>query len=118
MRAHFIDVGQGAATLIELPCAAVLIDTGGEEHGQFKSTEALIDYLDTFIAGRADPNKTRASLILPRPHIGHTNGLADVLAKFAVQNAVTNGQEKGSGRYGQRALHKKVYTDHIGFTPV
>jgi competence protein ComEC len=118
MRAHFIEVGQGAATLIEFPCAAVLIDTGGEENGQFKSTEALIDYLDTFFAGRADLNKTLASLILTHPHIDHTNGVADVLAKFTVQNAVTNGQEKGSGRYGQRALHKKVDTDHIGFTPV
>jgi hypothetical protein len=30
MAAHTLDVGQGAATLFELPCAAVLVDTGGE----------------------------------------------------------------------------------------
>ena len=35
MRAHFIDVGQGDATLLEFPCAAVLIDTGGEQNGEF-----------------------------------------------------------------------------------
>ena len=28
MRAHFIDIGQGSATLLEFPCAAVLVDTG------------------------------------------------------------------------------------------
>src|SRR5438552_4155815 len=53
MRAHFIDVGQGAATLLEFPCAAVLIDTGGEANGEFDSTDSLLDYLDDFFARRA-----------------------------------------------------------------
>jgi beta-lactamase superfamily II metal-dependent hydrolase len=30
MRLHVIDVGQGDATLVEFPCAAILVDTGGE----------------------------------------------------------------------------------------
>ena len=30
MQIHVIDVGQGAATLLEFTCGAVLIDTGGE----------------------------------------------------------------------------------------
>jgi beta-lactamase superfamily II metal-dependent hydrolase len=58
MRAHFIDVGQGAATLVEFPCAAILIDTGGEKNGEFDSTEALMDYLETFFARRADLSQT------------------------------------------------------------
>ena len=126
MRAHFIDVGQGAATLVEFPCAAVLIDTGGEANGDFNSTVALMDYLDTFFNGRADLNKTLASIILTHPHIDHTRGVADVIAKYRVLNAVTNGQETGSGKYGQIALHKKVAaaeatpspSDAIGFTAV
>ncbi len=48
MRVHLIDVGQGAATLIEFSCAAVLIDTGGEKNDEFDSTEHLIAYLDRF----------------------------------------------------------------------
>lgn len=32
MRVHFIDVGQGAATLIQFPCGSVLVDTGGERY--------------------------------------------------------------------------------------
>ena len=45
MRVHLIDVGQGAATLIEFSCAAVLVDTGGESNDQFDSTTHLMTYL-------------------------------------------------------------------------
>src|SRR5215510_11549491 len=120
-RAHFIDVGQGAATLVEFPCAAVLIDTGGEANGDFDSSVALMDYLDTFFNGRVDLEKTLHSIILTHPHIDHTRGVADVLGKYRIRNAVTNGQETGSGKYGQIALHKKVAesestgTEPIGF---
>ena len=55
MRVHFIDVGQGDATLIEFPCAAVLVDTGGENNAQFNSDEALLHYLSEFFARRTDP---------------------------------------------------------------
>lgn len=123
-RAHFIDVGQGAATLLEFPCAAVLIDTGGEANGDFDSTVALMDYLDTFFNGRIDLEKTLHSVILTHPHIDHTRGVADVIGKYRILNAVTNGQETGSGKYGQIALHKKVAdseapgAEPIGFVAV
>src|SRR6266849_463774 len=81
LRAHFIDVGQGAATLVEFPCAAVLIDTGGEENGDFNSTVALMDYLDTFFNGRVDLNRTLHSIILTHPHVDHTRGVSDVIAR-------------------------------------
>lgn len=108
MRVHFIDVGQGDATLIEFPCAAMLIDTGGERNGEFDSSEALISYLDEFFERRADLNKTLASLVLTHPHIDHTRGVKDVLGRYTVKNAITNGSERSSGRYGQIALHRKV----------
>ena len=53
MRMHFIDIGQGDATLLEFPCGAVLIDTGGEQNESFASDQALRDYLDAFFARRA-----------------------------------------------------------------
>lgn len=108
MRLHFIDVGQGNATVVEFPCAAMLIDTGGEMNGDFDSNEALLTYLDDFFKSRPDLNKTFASLILTHAHIDHTRGVKNVLSRYKILNAVTNGHESGSGKFGQIALHKKV----------
>jgi len=99
--------------LLEFPCAAVLIDTGGEDNDQFKGTDALTDYLDAFFIRRSDLNKTLASVILTHPHIDHTNGVAAVVANYTVKNGVTNGQDKGSGKVGQRILHQKIEAANI-----
>lgn len=126
MRAHFIDVGQGAATLVEFPCAAILIDVGGETNPSFNGTTTLMDYLEAFFAGRPDLNRTLASLILTHPHKDHTLSVQAVLAKYKVLTAITNGKENGSGRLGQISLHNKVAaaeetadpSDDIGYTAV
>lgn len=106
MRVHFIDVGQGLAVLVEFPCAAMLVDTGGELDAQFDSDAALIRYLEAFFARRSDLGRTLALVALTHPHIDHTRGVAAVLAHFRVQNAVDNGQTEGSGAAGQVALQQ------------
>ncbi|GAB3252271.1 helix-hairpin-helix domain-containing protein [Chitinimonas naiadis] len=108
MRVHFIDVGQGAATLVEFPCAAMLIDTGGERNPEFNGTDELMHYLDTFFALRPDLHNTLHSLVLTHPHSDHTQGVQAVISKYKVLNALTNGLETGSGRLGQIALQRKV----------
>lgn len=118
MRVHLIDVGQGASSLIEFPCAAVLIDTGGESNNQFDSTKSLMDYLNTFFQGRTDLNNTLQLLVLSHPHVDHTRGVQAVLAKYSVLNAVTNGQETGSGKAGQIALHRKAQQANLGFAAI
>lgn len=126
MRAHFIDVGQGAATLVEFPCAALLIDTGGESNREFESNGPLLEYLETFFNSRPDLGRTLHSLILTHPHIDHTRGVKSVLSKYRVLNAVTNSMETGSGRLGQIALHNKVAageetddpSDDIGYAAI
>ncbi len=94
MQVHVIDIGQGAATLVEFPCAAILVDTGGEENPGFDSNPELVAYLDGFFNRRSDLNKTLHSLILTHPHIDRTRGVDDVLARYKILNAVTNGQEQ------------------------
>ena len=64
---HFIDVGQGDATLILTGDAAVLIDAGPDD-----SAGALVEYLKT-TAGRLD------YLILTHPHEDHVGGADEVL---------------------------------------
>lgn len=109
MRVHFIDVGQGASTLVEFPCAAIIIDTGGETNKEFKSDDELVAYLDDFFSRRPDLGKTFHSLILTHPHVDHTHGVAALLSRYKIRNAITNGQEPpGPGLPGQKALHQKV----------
>lgn len=67
---HFIDVGQGDATLILTGDAAVLIDAGPDD-----SAGALVEYLKT-TAGRLD------YLILTHPHEDHVGGADEVLKEI------------------------------------
>ena len=55
MRAHYINVGQADATLLEFPCGAILIDAGAQDDGHITS---LTDYLTDFFQGRTDLNNT------------------------------------------------------------
>jgi competence protein ComEC len=111
MRVHLIDVGQGAATLIEFSCAAVLIDTGGESNRYMDSTSNLVNYLRTFFESRPDLQDTLALVVLTHPHIDHTRGAQVVFGEFKVENLVTDGHTGSSGgRYqlaAMRAAHRR-----------
>ena len=95
LRMHVIDIGQGAATLFEFPCAAVLVDTGGENTSDFESVRKLKAYLEAFFARRVDLNRTLAAVFITHPHIDHTRGLPMVMKDFSVQHLITNGQPRG-----------------------
>lgn len=126
MRAHFLDVGQGSATILEFPCAAALVDTGGETNSEFDSSDQLMDQLEDFFASRQDLKETFHLMVLTHPHIDHTRGVKAVLQKYRILNALTNGQEVSSGKAGQKALHKKIAdseqnnnpADNIGYEPI
>lgn len=106
MRLHVIDVGQGAAQLLEFPCGAILVDTGGEQNRQFDGERALLAYLDRFFARRPDLRRTLALLVVTHPHIDHTRGLAAVLAGYRVLNVVDNGDvREDEGGRPQLAMH-------------
>ena len=94
MRAHHIDVGQGAATLLEFPCGAVLIDTGAQDAAH---AEILADYLSDFFGSRPDLNDTLSSLIITHPHIDHTRGIKAVAQVCRIRNYIDSGHVEGSG---------------------
>lgn len=106
MKLHVIDVGQGTALLLEFPCAAVLVDTGGEQNDQFDSVPVLIGYLDQFFARRTDLRRTISLLVISHPHIDHTRGIEAVLARYPLRNVVDNGDVRDDiGGKPQLALH-------------
>lgn len=93
MTYHFIDIGQGDATLLEFPCGAVLIDTGGEQNEQFDSNRALLNYLDAFFARRKDLDRTLDLLLITHPHIDHNRSAIAVLERYKVRNVIDNGAD-------------------------
>ncbi len=113
MRVHLIDIGQGAATLVEFSCAAILIDTGGEQHRRYDSTEHLVEYLRLFFKSRPDLDNTLALLVLTHPHIDHTRGAGVVFGEFTVQNLVTDGLITSSGGPQQRQAISKAKAKNI-----
>jgi competence protein ComEC len=118
MTIHLIDVGQGAATLVEFSCGAVLIDTGGEANDEFNSTEHLVAYLEAFFARRPDLHETLALVVLTHPHIDHTRGVGEVWRRYHVLNVVTNGLDHGSGGRQQAKLQNDAQAAGIGYRAI
>ena len=92
MHLHFIDVGQGDATLIEFPCGVIVIDTGGEQNEAFDGAAAYREYLERFFAERPERPRRIDLLAITHPHIDHTRSLEWTLENFEVANVVDNGQ--------------------------
>ncbi|MBX3161653.1 MAG: MBL fold metallo-hydrolase [Deltaproteobacteria bacterium] len=118
MRVHLIDVGQGAATLIEFSCAAVLIDTGGESNKRHDSTKNLVEYLNAFFQSRPDLDRTLALMVLTHPHIDHTRGAPVVFGEFTVKNLVTDGLTNSSGGKEQGQVIRAAKRANIGVEAV
>lgn len=107
MLAHFIDVGQGNATLLEFSCGAVLVDTGGQKTATFDSTARLASYLNDFFARRTDLQKSLAMVLLTHPHADHTAGSLGLIKPeygFKIGSVVANARTDGSGKTGQAKL--------------
>jgi competence protein ComEC len=114
MRVHLINVGQGAATLIEFSCAAILIDTGGESNADFESNDHLLAYLDAFFARRSDLHQTLDMLMITHPHIDHARGAMDVWKRYHILNVVSDGLTSSSGGREERALMEAADGAHVG----
>ncbi len=72
---HFIDVGQGDASLIVSGDSAVLIDGGKQSAG-----DAVVDYLSRHGIAELD------AVIATHPHEDHIGGLVDVFEAFDVRS--------------------------------
>jgi len=84
---NFLDVGQGASTLLQLPDGkTMLIDGGGYQTERFDPGQSLIaPFLWRKRIWRLD------GLIITHPHGDHYNGLPFVAARFRPRRLIVNG---------------------------
>lgn len=107
MLSHFIDVGQGNATLLEFTCGLVLVDTGGQVTDQFDGPRRLADYLEGVFKRRPDLDRTIKTVFLTHPHADHTSGVTALLAmspSLRIGGIVANARTNGSGWNQQKKL--------------
>jgi len=112
MYAHFINVGQADATLLEFPCGAILIDAGAQD-GTYE--HKLLQYLRDFFARRTDLNNTLDVVFVTHCHIDHNFALDSIVADFKVKEYIDNGVTTGSGSKNQDWLEANAAQKHITY---
>jgi len=95
MYVHYINVGQGDASLLEFPCGAILIDAGAQSN---EYVDSLLIYLDDFFEKRNDLNRTFESVIITHNHPDHIKGIKEILIRYTVKRLIYNGIADGNGR--------------------
>ena len=89
MKAHFIDLGQADATLLEFTCGVVLVDAGGQVQEHKKSSAKLVSYLDDFFERRTDLNNTINTVLITHNHDDHTESLNELADAYTIKNIVS-----------------------------
>lgn len=79
MRIHYIDVGQGDATLIELPDGKIMLVDGGD--GSEEANQSLLRYLNALEITAID------YLVVTHADIDHCGGLTEVLKYKEIKRA-------------------------------
>lgn len=100
MDVHFIDVGQGDATLVTCGGHAMLIDTGDDTKGT-----AIQNYLQKQMITKLD------YLILTHPDADHIGGAPVIITKFDISNVFVSNFEKDNLTY--RKLIQSLDDKHI-----
>ncbi len=97
MKVHYVDVGQGAGAIIELPCGVAVIDLGGEWVGG-NGGKVFVQYLEAFLAARPHYNHTVNVVIVSHPHADHLKGTKSLMdTNIRVLGVVDNGQTGDEG---------------------
>jgi competence protein ComEC len=91
---HFLDVGQGDATLVRTPGGRwVMIDAGPRSAGYDAGERRVLPYL------RAHRVRALEALVLTHPHADHVGGAPAVLRRLPVRRLVDPGYVHGSPYY-------------------
>lgn len=70
---HFIDVGQGSSTLIQIGDKGVLIDAGEKEYGDY-----VVEYINSCGIKKLE------YVVASHPHSDHIGGITDVIEEYRI----------------------------------
>ncbi|MGO6736472.1 ComEC/Rec2 family competence protein [Rhizobium ruizarguesonis] len=97
VKVHYVDVGQGAGAIVELPCGVAVVDLGGEWESA-DGGAAFVNYLKGFLAARPQYNNTVNVVFISHPHADHMNGAKDLMGtSIRVSGVADNGQTSDKG---------------------
>ena len=106
MRAHFIDVGQGDATLLEFPCGAILIDAGAQDQ---EHVTKLVAYLEQNLTSAEETVHKLAFEIL-----GHAGSERDFPHAVRLLEPRLRGTDSVRRLLAARALGRIAPADRVG----
>jgi competence protein ComEC len=110
LQVTYIDVGQGSATLLELPAGyAVLIDGGGFSDNNAFDMGARV--IAPFL--RRKKIRTIDTLVLSHPNSDHLNGLIYIARYFNVKTVWTNGEARDT--LGYKDFKEIIDCKHLDF---
>lgn len=89
-KAHFINVSQADATLLEFSKGVVMIDVGGELKSITPSRTSLNNYLSKFYERRTDLKKTIDVLIITHNHYDHISLITDLSKNYTIKRIITS----------------------------
>ena len=107
-KAHFINVSQADATLLEFSKGVVMIDVGGELKNITPSRTSLNNYLSTFYERRADLKKTIDLLIITHNHYDHISLITDLSKNYTIKRIITS-KFKLTKEVEKAAKNERVY---------
>ena len=108
MRAHFVNVGQANATLLEFPCGVALVDAGAQDD---EHSDDLVDFITSVFDARPELNSTLEAVYVTHNHLDHNAALRAVAEKFKVKRYFDNGNLKGSGKPNTKWIRKNKNTE-------
>jgi len=123
IKLHFINVGEGASTLIQSrELGSILIDTGNPSS---RVASYLVNYLEGSLAKLLEKQDVEngegekgvlAHLFITHPHLDHFGGVFAILDRFKVKNIYDNGEdiEQISSKEDIYRFYKKAVRGHAG----
>lgn len=101
LHVHFLDVGQGDATLIVTPSGKQILVDGGPDTSTLEHLGRYMPFFD----------RTIDVLVLTHPNADHLMALPEILRRYSIDSVLLSGNDYGLGRY--EAIIDEILSQNI-----